>query len=90
MMYVEQRVIIPEHLRCFCNEHELFTKGSREDFDKLVGEITDDIGNPANVDSEAIASLALAILEKSTAQPYRATDLMNALVRLCYTTFVAV
>lgn len=28
MMYVEQRVIIPEHLRCFCNEHELFTKGS--------------------------------------------------------------
>ena len=80
MMYVEQRVIIPEHLRCFCNEHELFTKGSRED----------DIGNPANVDSEAIANLALAILEKSTAQPYRATDLMNALVRLCYTTFVAV
>jgi len=90
MMYVEQRVIIPEHLRCFCNENELFTKGSREEFDKLVGEITDDIGNPANVDSEAIANLALAILEKSTAKPYHATDLMNALVRLCYTTFVAV
>lgn len=90
MMYVEQRVIIPEHLRCFCNEHELFTKGSREDFDKLVREITDGIGNPANVDSETIANLALAILEKSTAKHYRATDLMDALVRLCYTTFVAV
>lgn len=36
MMYVEQRVIIPEHLRCFCNEHssaflrEVFDHGKED------------------------------------------------------------
>lgn len=89
MRYVEQRVIIPEQLKRFCKEHELFTKGSKEEFDDLLQRLTDEIGCPKHMDSEAIANLAVDILEKSTWKPYTEMSLMSALVKLSYTTFEA-
>lgn len=87
MKYIEKRILLPLRLRTLCCERNWYTKGTNEEYEKLLSSLVDSDGRAFHMTTEKLAEIAADIIEHSNMPDYTMTAAMFELARECYTYF---